>query len=288
MITKSQKFRLGLFFVVSVLLLFILIGSVIGKALLEEKDNYHISFKNASVSGLTVGSSVKYKGITIGTVKDISIDPEDVQNIIVTISVEEDTPIKEDVRAVLSPVGITGLMQIELSGGSNSSKTLEPGSTIKTDLSTFKKLTDTAESISYQMDFILDRIIELLDDENISHINSILANSRGVMIENRTTVRNTLQNMEILSGDLITLTDKLITVSEGLDQTRVQQLFSKLDSSIDNFNDTINSIDLIVLQNRRKVDNTINTLENAAEFLNEFAIQISEDPSLLLRSRTRD
>ena len=54
---------------------------------------YDIYFES-SVTGLQVGGQVKYRGITVGEVTSISIDPTDVTRVLVTIEIEAETPVR--------------------------------------------------------------------------------------------------------------------------------------------------------------------------------------------------
>ncbi|HPR18249.1 MAG TPA: MlaD family protein, partial [Candidatus Cloacimonadota bacterium] len=138
MVSNAQKFRLGIFIVaVSILLIFFMI-MVAGNKIMEKRDSYYIKYEDTSVSGLQVGGAVKYYGISIGRVEAIDIDKEDVSNVIVTVSVKSGTPLKENVEASLNFVGITGLLQIEISGGTNEAEFLKPKSFIPAGESTIQ------------------------------------------------------------------------------------------------------------------------------------------------------
>ena len=93
MISKAQKFRLGIFILLCSALLIGFFIIVAGNKLMERKDTYYIHYRDVSVNGLQIGSSVKYSGINIGGVDDISIDKEDIRNVIVKIGIKQGTPI---------------------------------------------------------------------------------------------------------------------------------------------------------------------------------------------------
>jgi len=84
---------------------------------------YRIHFPD-SVSGLTVGDPVKYRGVDVGTVKSMIIDPDNSRLVLVEVSLRKGTPVKTDTRASLALKGLTGAVYIELSAGDPAAKTL--------------------------------------------------------------------------------------------------------------------------------------------------------------------
>ena len=84
---------------------------------------YRIHFHD-SVSGLAVGDPVKFRGIDVGTVKSLGIDPDDSRLVFVDLRLRKETPVKTDTRGSLALKGITGVVYIELSGGDPAAKTL--------------------------------------------------------------------------------------------------------------------------------------------------------------------
>jgi len=84
---------------------------------------YRIHFPD-SVSGLTVGDSVKYRGVDVGSVKTMIIDPDNARLVRVDVRLRKETPVKTDTRASLELKGITGVVFIELNGGNPEAQTL--------------------------------------------------------------------------------------------------------------------------------------------------------------------
>ena len=84
---------------------------------------YRIHFPE-SVSGLSAGDPVKYRGVDVGTVKSIIIDPDNSRLVLVEVRLRKETPVKTDTRASLALKGITGVVFIELNGGDPAAKTL--------------------------------------------------------------------------------------------------------------------------------------------------------------------
>ena len=84
---------------------------------------YRIHFPD-SVSGLAAGDPVKYRGVDVGTVKSVIIDPDNSRLVRVDVRLRKDTPVKTDTKATLTMKGITGVLYIELYGSDPAAKTL--------------------------------------------------------------------------------------------------------------------------------------------------------------------
>jgi phospholipid/cholesterol/gamma-HCH transport system substrate-binding protein len=77
---------------------------------------YRIHFRD-SVNGLAVGDPVKFRGVEVGTVKSMVIDPDNARLVLVVVRLRKETPVKTDTRATLAMKGVTGVVYIELNGG---------------------------------------------------------------------------------------------------------------------------------------------------------------------------
>ena len=84
---------------------------------------YRIRFPD-SVDGLAIGDAVKYRGVDVGTIKTMEIDPDNPRLVLVEVRLRKETPIKTDTRATLELKGITGVVMIELGGGDRAAKSL--------------------------------------------------------------------------------------------------------------------------------------------------------------------
>ena len=86
---------------------------------------YEIAFAGA-VSGLRQGGQVLYRGIPVGRVARIRIDPANVEQVLVTVEIERATPIMADTVATLEMQGITGIAYVLLRGGTQGAARLDP------------------------------------------------------------------------------------------------------------------------------------------------------------------
>lgn len=145
----------------------------------ESYSTYKIEMTE-SIAGLSKDSSVTFRGVDIGRVKQIRINPKNIERIEILLDIQKEIPIKEDMRASTQMLGVTGLLSIEIDGGSNASALLEPTPTyiplIKTKISLLGTLKNNLESMSEKLDTILSQSQKLLSDKNIQSIEMILNN----------------------------------------------------------------------------------------------------------------
>ena len=105
------------------------IGAWLAKVDMDrEYTDYDIYF-DGTVTGLKTGNPVRYRGIPVGIVTQMEINPDNVEQVRVTVEVNSDTPIKEDASASLEFQGLTGVAFVQLTGGTNDAPPLrsKPG-----------------------------------------------------------------------------------------------------------------------------------------------------------------
>ena len=146
----------------------------------EETKLYDVFFEG-SVSGLEPGNPVRYRGIPVGVVSDMQINPENVEQVQVTIEVPEKTPIKEDAEASLEFQGITGVAYIQISGGSNEAPPLDarPGETrpvIPSTPSQIQEVIERAPELLNRFTGLVDRANQILSAENRKNFDQTMAN----------------------------------------------------------------------------------------------------------------
>lgn len=141
-----------------------------------------------SVSGLSAGGAVKFRGVDVGNIDTIAIDPQDTRLIVVGIHVLDTTPIKTDTVASLKLQGITGVVFIELSGGSPGAAALphaamgdEPPE-IKAQRSSIDMLINRLPMLMDKATTIIDQINKLLANKNVESLSDIIDQSRKAAV----------------------------------------------------------------------------------------------------------
>jgi phospholipid/cholesterol/gamma-HCH transport system substrate-binding protein len=165
----------------------------------EEYNLYKIEMKD-SISGLAKDSNVKLHGVDIGRVSEIHIDPNNIEIINIFVQIKKEVPIKDDMIASTQMLGVTGLLSIEIHGGTNEAKTLVPTDAyvpvIKSKPSMLSKLTNNLDGLSDRLTSLLSRSEALLSDKNLDNVSKILDNVEKVSAQGEAVELKAIASME--------------------------------------------------------------------------------------------
>lgn len=135
----------------------------------EVRVPYEIATK-LSIPGLNPQAAVRYRGLDVGRVDEIAFDPKTPGQILVRISIRDDTPITQSTYGVLGYQGVTGIAYIELNDDGKSPVRLPstPGQVARIELrpSLLNKLEERGLAILTQAEEVTRRINVLLSDQN--------------------------------------------------------------------------------------------------------------------------
>ncbi len=217
----------------------------------EEFDTYRLEMRE-SIAGLSIDSSVKLRGVDVGKVSKMQINPKNIEMVEVFVKIKKGIPIKEDMVAHTQMFGVTGLLSIEIDGGTNVAKTLTPTKDyiplIKTKPSFLTKLTGDIGGASGKIDALLLQSQKLLSDDNIETLENILDN-----IEEMTARGEEVEDKVILSLDEF----RVSLASINRDFKQMQQDFTEIKEvtvpTIDKLMETSKNFNRVTL----KVENSI-------------------------------
>lgn len=313
MVTRSQKVRLGIFVIVAVSSFLLTIGIIMAPKLFEVRDSYYVGYRNISLMGLQEGGPVKYHGLTVGSVSDIRIDQKDISRVIVEVSLEHGTPIKEDTRADVEILGITGIKVIELRSGTADSDFLKPGDFIQPGKSITETITGQAEVMLEKAELLLNNLANFTSGENGEKIVQFIENAANatshlnkILSDNSEALSNSIQNMEKISKDMqdlivnsgktmknleaISGSDSLkqvlanvAEITDALRQAEVTRLVHEFNETLAHTSLVLQEVDATLSKNRSDFGYSIQSLRESVEYLNQFSRMITEDPSVLVR-----
>lgn len=256
-------------------------------------DVYEIVF-DGSVAGLQEGSPVRYRGIPVGRVGRIRIDPDNIQQVLALVELEPQTPVKEDTEAVLEMQGITGIAYVELEGGTNESPPLEaepgePYPRIPSQPSALERVFETTPELLARGVEVLSRLSGLLDKEtvesvsttlsNVETFTSALASQSDDMEALVTDAASAARHIDQLSRELTTLTADLESLAANAEQ-EIASLGEETVATLDDLSGAAQSLDAMIGEVRQPLD------DFAGSGLYEFT-QLIGETRLLIAALTR-
>lgn len=140
-----------------------------------------------SIAGLKPKSIVYYKGLDIGTISNIQINPNNLEEIEIILHISKPNLVKTNTYAQIESQGVTGNKVIELAGGTQEAKALpinEKGYAILPIKKTFlDNLTQNATKITDKADIFFNQLNQLLNENNLQGIKELITNINHSSLE---------------------------------------------------------------------------------------------------------
>ena len=143
----------------------------------------------------------------------------------------------------------------------------------------------------------LDRVNDLLNDENRKNIGGTVANLNGMLAENRANLKHTLNNVNAMSDKLNPLIDNfnktatqanqtLSHVDEmiGEDRPDLKKAIANLRVSLDQAVNITSQLNATLNTNAENLDEIIDNLRHITDNMNEFTETIKTRPYTLIRA----
>lgn len=250
------------------------------------------AYMRESVSGLNVNAPVKYRGVEVGKVREIVLDPENTELVRLRLEIVRGSPIKSDTVAVLSVQGLTGIAFVDLTGGSRTSPLLKarPGKEYP--------VINTGPSLLSRVDMALTQALD--------NVNQLTADVHALLQpQNRESVRNILEHIDKLTAALASR-DKALQVGvdhavRTLENTaKVSADLPELVSSIKDaakslevmangltqtFEHSQHDIEAFTQQTLPETTQMISNLRDLSTDLQRLTRELDRDPSVVLYGR---
>ncbi len=263
---------------------------------LQQKYVDYKLYMKESVTGLSKDSVVKLHGVDVGHVSEIRIDPKNIERVEVVLKIKEGTPIKEDMVAHTQMMGITGLLSIEIDGGTNSAKTLKPSDgqipVIPTTSSWFNKTTAGLEDLSVNLEKLLGKTELVLSNENIDNFSKILSNVEKITARGEELEDKTLDSMKKFDRRMVEYNASIAQFSKNFSQITEATVpaINKLYQTTRNFNRLTlkveKSLDRGDYDLKTILDPMMMEISILSEQINDIAKEFKQSPSdIFFKSR---
>ncbi len=142
-------------------------------------------FLDESVSGLYKDAPVKYRGVEVGRVVGIELNPDIPDQVMLTLDVVDTTPIRSDTVAELSAQGLTGIAFLELKGGTVDAPPLQVVEgqeypVITSSPSFFARLDMSGTELMTNLNALVSSLARMLDTDGRAQLRGILNNLNTV------------------------------------------------------------------------------------------------------------
>jgi phospholipid/cholesterol/gamma-HCH transport system substrate-binding protein len=308
--SKREHVFVGLFTLVAAALLVtvvFLLSGTFGKG----TTTYRAYFKNAG--GLAPGSEVRYAGgPPIGRVEKVASDPTNSTRMQIEFAVDPSVPVKTDSIAEITSNSPLGDNFLGIRPGSLQAPRAQKDAVLNS--KEYSSLADVAGMISelepnannllnnlndrvVQLKTTLDRVDDLLNDENRKNIGATMADLHGMLSENRANLKNTLSNVNAMSGKLSPLIDNFnktatqanetlshVDAMIGEDRPDLKKAIANLRVSLDQAVNITGQLNSTLNTNAENLDEIIDNLRHITDNMNEFTETIKTRPYTLIRA----
>jgi phospholipid/cholesterol/gamma-HCH transport system substrate-binding protein len=308
--SRREQVFVGTFVLIAVALMIFIVFALTGAFAGADK-TYTAKFPNAA--GLEPGAAVRYAGgEKIGHVTKLTIDPADPALIDMSFSVAKEVPVKTDSKVAIMSFSPLGDNHLEIKAGSPKAAAAPSGSYLTAipyvgfnDLTSqindlapqAKELINNLNQRVVQLKTTIDRVDDLLNDQNRANVSASLSELHGILKENQPMINSTLKNVNAASAKIEPLIDQLHKTTQQADETlkhvdslvtenkpeiraailQLRQVLSSVSKLTGQLNETLDA-------NSDNIDQLLINLRDVSENLKEFTNTIKDRPSSLIHS----
>ena len=253
--------------------------------------NDYLVYMSESVAGLNLNAPVRYRGVSVGRVKEISIAPDKQESVRLLLAIESGITIRESTVATLRSQGLTGIATIELSGGDAQSPVLEAKNgekypVIRSAPSLMTRLDATITPILTNLNESIGRLNDTLSEKNrvdlsrilsdLAKLSDILARRSDEIDSGVVDASKMLANGEKASESLPQLIQRLGKTADEFEKMAkdASQSSAAARSTIAHVDETIPEFRALMAQ-----------LNDLSESLKRVSIEIERNPAILVYGR---
>ncbi len=314
MATRSQKIKVGIFLLACAIFLVVILVIISGMQRFPT-DTYYVDF-HESVTGLDKGGEVRYNGVLVGQVEDVSIGVGGSVRVTLKIRRDKLREVRKGMVAKLAMRGITGIAYVDISRGATG-KILPPGSKIPSEPSFISNVTSNFPDILEGLKEILvktnkalgepeDKFQQNLDSlfEQIADATNGLTNfvneatTQTRMVSKRLTrLIDNLNSSSIVTGKrideiLAAMNNTLGKVDSRISELDLKTALEKMNRLTDELTSTTATLDSLLNTTDKEISNveyhmrrTLKQLHSTMSAAQELIESIERDPSSLIYGR---
>jgi len=313
MATPTNNFKLGLFVIAGITAAFILLLGLGARALQRDTITFDTYF-NESVQGLEVGSPVKYRGVTIGTIRLVDIGPDrkhvkvamdlDAQDVrrLGLADDKDHIHVPEELRTQIVSQGITGVKftQIDFFDPKLSPPEALPfpvsNTYIPATASLLKSLEDAIANAVGKLPEMADKVVGIISniDGMLSEIRK--SNISETAVQTLDFARNVMRDVDVLVNQVHSenVVGKAAGAIDNLDHavTKLNTALEKVSSdkgvlsSVQRATDAYADLGRNANGTNRELEKTLREVRETVESIKTLVDALEREPDMLLKGRS--
>lgn len=280
-------------------------------------ESYCETYYESSVSGLSVGSTVNFRGVKVGEVRRITFvgseyetcNDVDRAKVLVVMALGHELMrlrdgedhdghvrrlVERGLRATVTASGVTGLSRIELDFAPADAPTylvtwkprhtmIPPGTSL---LDNFSDSATRVMNHLNRIDFatLCSNLFETVSQAMgiVSNVNQLALNANGMLTGERDGIADIVANLRQATATADRAVSNATDVAANLNAILASRR-GDIEALIENMRRVSDSASGVVNDNRGSLGEAVDELRSAAVSIREFADEVKGDPSLLLR-----
>lgn len=252
----------------------------------QARTEYTIS-SQLPVTGLSSEATVKFRGVDIGKVVEISLDPSSQTTVLIKIAVAQNLKLSSEAYAELRRQGLTGLAYIDLNDESKNAPALPAGGTIPLRPTLVDNLMSKGPELLAQLETLLQNSNQLtvtanrvLTNVDIQKLNNTIANfdkasEKAIPAINSATNMFNSANKMMSEENQAQLVQTLESTQQAFDATR--PLINELSITTKKFHNTADQIEISTNQLANTLGNeTLPQLHTLTQNMNRSVIHFNQ------------
>ncbi len=286
----SKELKLGIISLIAIAGAILGYQYLKGKNVLSKGNTYKTVYQN--IEGLKPAAPVEINGFVVGTVSNISLDPENVKNMIITFDIQGDWKVPKDAKALLAADNsLVGSKKIILDydkacSGADCAENgdfLTPGTrgVIEAILGT-GGLQNQMATLKSEAGPIIDTLLSKLTgedsnnavsnsiqslEESMSNLASLTANLDALMRTSYKNLNTTIENMAVVSTSLANTNDDLEGMIGNFSTLSQQLVDADLGTTLGKTSETFDNTNALLKDLQETVDQASLSFDNVNELL---------------------